>query len=154
MAYSNGFDPNRPILPSGAAYPRGFVSGDALAETAGLSAGYGPAGMTQLPGLRLSAGVVGIKPSFKFSDEGSSGLLGTGGNGGNAGNDPTLGSRLICRGARRDLRRVRRHSRRKGATRPSVHAPPATTAATMRNRRPQEKPPPSCMVASRKASAW
>ena len=46
---------------------------------------YNPAGMTQLPGLRLSAGVVGIKPSFKFSDEGSSGLLGTGGNGGDAG---------------------------------------------------------------------
>ena len=46
---------------------------------------YNPAGMTQLPGIRLSAGVVGIKPSFKFSDEGSSGLLGTGGNGGDAG---------------------------------------------------------------------
>ena len=46
---------------------------------------FNPAGMTQLPGIRLSAGVVGIKPSFKFSDEGSSGLLGTGGNGGDAG---------------------------------------------------------------------
>jgi long-chain fatty acid transport protein len=46
---------------------------------------YNPAGMTQLPGIRLSAGVVGIRPSFKFSDEGSSGLLGTGGNGGDAG---------------------------------------------------------------------
>ncbi len=46
---------------------------------------YNPAGMTQLPGIRLSAGVAGIKPSFKFSDEGSSGLLGTGGNGGDAG---------------------------------------------------------------------
>ena len=46
---------------------------------------YNPAGMTQLPGIRLSAGVVGIKPSFKFSNEGSSGLLGTGGNGGDAG---------------------------------------------------------------------
>ena len=46
---------------------------------------FNPAGMTQLPGIQLSAGVVGVRPSFKFSNEGSSGLLGTGGNGGDAG---------------------------------------------------------------------
>ena len=46
---------------------------------------FNPAGMTQLPGIQLSAGVVGVRPSFKFSNEGSSGLLGSGGNGGDAG---------------------------------------------------------------------
>ena len=46
---------------------------------------FNPAGMTQLPGLQISAGVVGVDPSFKFSNDGSSGLLGTGGDGGNAG---------------------------------------------------------------------
>ena len=46
---------------------------------------FNPAGMTRLPGIQLSAGVVGVRPSFKFSNEGSSGLLGTGGNGGDAG---------------------------------------------------------------------
>ena len=53
---------------------------------------FNPAGMTQLPGIRLSAGVVGIKPSFKFSNEGSSGLLGTGGNGGDAGGWSAVGN--------------------------------------------------------------
>jgi long-chain fatty acid transport protein len=46
---------------------------------------FNPAGMTQMPGIQLSAGVTGVGPSFEFSNEGSSGLLGTGGNGGNAG---------------------------------------------------------------------
>ena len=46
---------------------------------------FNPAGMTRLPGIQLSAGVVGVRPSFKFSNEGSSGLLGSGGNGGDAG---------------------------------------------------------------------
>jgi long-chain fatty acid transport protein len=46
---------------------------------------FNPAGMTMLPGIQLSAGVTGVGPSFKFSDNGSSGLLGTGGDGGNAG---------------------------------------------------------------------
>lgn len=46
---------------------------------------FNPAGMTQLPGLQLSAGVAGVGPSFKFSNDGSSGLLGAGGDGGNAG---------------------------------------------------------------------
>ena len=46
---------------------------------------FNPAGMTQMPGIQLSAGVTGVGPSFKFSNDGSSGLLGTGGDGGNAG---------------------------------------------------------------------
>jgi long-chain fatty acid transport protein len=53
---------------------------------------YNPAGMTGLPGIRLSAGVVGIRPNFKFSNEGSSGLLGTGGNGGDAGSWSAVGN--------------------------------------------------------------
>ena len=46
---------------------------------------FNPAGMTQLSGFQLSAGVAGVKPQFEFRNEGSSGLLGTGGNGGDAG---------------------------------------------------------------------
>jgi len=43
---------------------------------------FNPAGMTQLPGLHLSAGVTGVGPSYKFQNSGSTG---TGGNGGDAG---------------------------------------------------------------------
>src|SRR5690606_31478191 len=32
---------------------------------------YNPAGMTMLPGMNVSAGVVAIKPSFKFSNGGT-----------------------------------------------------------------------------------
>ena len=47
---------------------------------------FNPAGMTQLPGIQLSAGVTGVKPSYKFNNEGSTGpFLGSGGNGGDAG---------------------------------------------------------------------
>lgn len=46
---------------------------------------FNPAGMTQMPGIQLSAGVTGVGPSYEFSNDGSSGTLGTGGNGGNAG---------------------------------------------------------------------
>ena len=47
---------------------------------------FNPAGMTQLSGVQLSAGVTGVRPSYKFHDEGSTGpFLGTGGNGGDAG---------------------------------------------------------------------
>lgn len=47
---------------------------------------FNPAGMTQLPGIQLSAGVTGVGPSYKFKNDGSTGpLLGTGGNGGDAG---------------------------------------------------------------------
>ncbi|WP_265946175.1 OmpP1/FadL family transporter [Dechloromonas sp. A34] len=43
---------------------------------------FNPAGMTQLKGFQLSAGVAGVGPSYEFRNEGSTG---TGGNGGNAG---------------------------------------------------------------------
>ncbi|HSG22462.1 MAG TPA: outer membrane protein transport protein, partial [Azonexus sp.] len=47
---------------------------------------FNPAGMTQLPGIQLSAGVTGVGPSYKFNNDGSTGpLLGNGGNGGDAG---------------------------------------------------------------------
>jgi long-chain fatty acid transport protein len=50
---------------------------------------FNPAGMTQLSGFQLSAGVAGVKPNFEFNNQGSSGsgvLAGlSGGNGGNAG---------------------------------------------------------------------
>lgn len=43
---------------------------------------FNPAGMTQLPGLRLSAGAVGVRANYEFSNNGSTGV---GGDGGNAG---------------------------------------------------------------------
>ena len=46
---------------------------------------FNPAGMTNMPGIQLSAGVTGVGPSFQFQNSGSNGLLGTGGNGGDAG---------------------------------------------------------------------
>ena len=47
---------------------------------------FNPAGMTQLPGVQLSAGVTGVKPSYKFNNDGSTGpFLVSGGNGGDAG---------------------------------------------------------------------
>lgn len=47
---------------------------------------FNPAGMTQLKGFQLSAGVNGVGPSYEFHNEGSTGaLLGSSGNGGNAG---------------------------------------------------------------------
>ena len=48
---------------------------------------FNPAGMTQMPGIQLSAGVTGVGPSFEFNDNGSTGpLLGNrSDNGGNAG---------------------------------------------------------------------
>lgn len=47
---------------------------------------FNPAGMTQPPGIQLSAGVAGVKPSYKFNNDGSTGpFLGSGGNGGDAG---------------------------------------------------------------------
>ena len=61
-----------------------FAGSAAVADNAGTIF-FNPAGMTQLPGIQLSVGVAGVGPSFKFSNEGSSGLLGTGGDGGNAG---------------------------------------------------------------------
>ena len=51
---------------------------------------FNPAGMTQLSGIQLSAGVTGVKPSFEFRNDGSSGLLGSGGNGGDAGGWSTV----------------------------------------------------------------
>ncbi|HUH60359.1 MAG TPA: outer membrane protein transport protein [Candidimonas sp.] len=46
---------------------------------------FNPAGMTRLEGVNVSAGASAIKPSFKFTNKGSTGLASTGGNGGDAG---------------------------------------------------------------------
>lgn len=47
---------------------------------------FNPAGMTQLSGVQLSAGVTAVGPNYEFNNKGSSGpLLGSGGDGGNAG---------------------------------------------------------------------
>ncbi|MFT0532036.1 OmpP1/FadL family transporter [Castellaniella hirudinis] len=75
-----------------------YAGSAAIAEDASTIY-FNPAGMTLLPGMNVSAGAVGIKPNFEFSDGGSTGpttfggaplgpLGGNptgGGNGGNAG---------------------------------------------------------------------
>ncbi|WP_226418171.1 OmpP1/FadL family transporter [Dechloromonas denitrificans] len=62
-----------------------YAGSAAVADNAG-TVFFNPAGMTQLTGFQLSAGVAGVGPSYEFRNEGSTGpLLGSGGNGGNAG---------------------------------------------------------------------
>ncbi|MGE5472501.1 MAG: OmpP1/FadL family transporter [Bacteroidota bacterium] len=61
-----------------------YAGSAAIADNASM-AFYNPAGLTQLTGFQLSAGVAGVGPSYKFHNEGSSGVLGSGGNGGDAG---------------------------------------------------------------------
>jgi len=65
-----------------------FAGSAAIADNASTIF-FNPAGMTRLPGVQLSAGVTGVRPSFEFSNNGSSGtgvLSGlSGGNGGDAG---------------------------------------------------------------------
>lgn len=49
---------------------------------------FNPAGMTYLPGIHVSGGITAVRPSFKFSNNGSNGpggMPGTGPNGGDAG---------------------------------------------------------------------
>lgn len=66
-----------------------YAGSAALAENASTIF-YNPAGMTQLPGRNVSAGINAIRPSFTFTDSGSTnptalgGGAATGGNGGDA----------------------------------------------------------------------
>ena len=61
-----------------------YAGSAAVADNASM-AFYNPAGLTQLTGFQFSAGVAGVGPSYRFRNEGSSGVLGSGGNGGDAG---------------------------------------------------------------------
>src|SRR5690606_10949773 len=49
-----------------------YAGSAAIAEDAS-TVYYNPAGMTMLPGMNVSAGAVAIKPSFKFSNGGTTG---------------------------------------------------------------------------------
>lgn len=61
-----------------------YAGSAAIAENASTIF-YNPAGMTRLKGVNASAGVTAIRPSFKFSNEGSTVPGATGSNGGDAG---------------------------------------------------------------------
>lgn len=64
-----------------------YAGSAAVAENASTIF-YNPAGMTYLPGVNISAGLTAVRPSFKFSNQGSTGpngLPGTGPDGGDAG---------------------------------------------------------------------
>ena len=78
---------------SGSANGNAFAGAAAAAEDASTIF-FNPAGMTQMPGIQLSAGVTGVGPRFEFANDGSSGLLGTGGNGGST-NPPPGGGTIL-----------------------------------------------------------
>ncbi|WP_368639896.1 porin [Castellaniella ginsengisoli] len=64
-----------------------YAGSAAIGENASANF-FNPASITLLPGMNVSAGAVAIKPSFKFSDGGTTGPTGaamTGGDGGDAG---------------------------------------------------------------------
>ncbi len=64
-----------------------YAGSAAIAEDAS-TVYYNPAGMTMLPGMNVSAGAVAIKPSFKFSNGGTTNAAGApvnGSDGGDAG---------------------------------------------------------------------
>lgn len=67
-----------------------YAGSGAVAENASTIF-FNPAGMTQLPGVNVSAGVTAIKPSFKFRDEGSTSPFGTPATGGDGGDAGALG---------------------------------------------------------------
>jgi len=59
-----------------------YAGSAAVADNASTNF-FNPAGLTQLNGFQLSAGVAGVGPSFKFKNDGTTGVAG--GNGGDAG---------------------------------------------------------------------
>lgn len=64
-----------------------YAGSAAIAENASTIF-YNPAGMSDLPGVNVSGGLTAVRPSFKFSDDGSTGpggMPGTGPDGGDAG---------------------------------------------------------------------
>lgn len=64
-----------------------FAGSAAVADNASTLF-FNPAGMTRLPGVQASVGLSGVRPLFKFKDEGSGPQVG--GNGGDAGQWSTL----------------------------------------------------------------
>lgn len=61
-----------------------YAGSAAVAENAS-TVFFNPAGLAQLSGIQLSAGVTGVGPSYRFQNQGSSGALLGNGNGGDAG---------------------------------------------------------------------
>src|SRR5574343_575546 len=73
-----------PLLePTASGLGTAYAGSAAIADNAS-TVYFNPAGMTQLTGFQLSAGVTGVGPSYQFRDSGSTGRLGAG-NGGDAG---------------------------------------------------------------------
>lgn len=62
---------------------------------------FNPAGMTQMTGIQLSAGVVGVGPSYTFNNSGTTGA--TGGNGGDAGGWSAVPNAFLAYQLTRDL---------------------------------------------------
>lgn len=61
-----------------------YAGSAAIADNAG-TVFFNPAGLTQLSGIQLSAGIAGVRPSYRFANQGSTGGLLGSGNGGDAG---------------------------------------------------------------------
>lgn len=69
VAHGSGF---QLLEQNGSGLGSAYAGSAAIAEDAS-TVYYNPAGMTMLPGMNVSAGAVAIKPSFKFSNNGSTG---------------------------------------------------------------------------------
>ncbi|UYO93687.1 OmpP1/FadL family transporter [Pollutimonas sp. M17] len=67
-----------------------YAGSAAIAENASTIF-FNPAGMTRLPGVNVSAGAAAIRPSFRFSNLGSTGPTGTPSTGGDGGDAGSLG---------------------------------------------------------------
>lgn len=61
-----------------------YAGSAAVADNAG-TVFFNPAGLVQLTGIQLSAGISGVGPSYRFANQGSTGALLGSGNGGDAG---------------------------------------------------------------------
>lgn len=80
-----------------------YAGSAAVAENASTIY-YNPAGMTQLQGINVSGGVTAIRPSYKFSDNGSVVPFGgSGSNGGDAGSWAAVPNGYASWGVTKDL---------------------------------------------------
>jgi long-chain fatty acid transport protein len=80
-----------------------YAGSAAVAENASTIF-FNPAGMTQLKDREVSVGLAVVRPTFKFSDRGSStGVLGSAGNGGDAGSWAFLPNAYVSWALSKDL---------------------------------------------------
>ncbi|MBL8399382.1 MAG: outer membrane protein transport protein [Candidatus Accumulibacter sp.] len=91
------------LMEQGSGLGSAYAGSAAKASDAGTIF-WNPAGMTQLQPREVSGGLTLVRPSFKFTDQGSSvGVLGTAGNGGDAGGVAAIPNGYLSWGLSKDL---------------------------------------------------